>query len=38
MVQVRDYQEVRPEPAAEGVTMRVVIGLRRGALLQHARV
>ncbi|MGI6207277.1 MAG: cupin domain-containing protein [Anaerolineae bacterium] len=38
MVQVRDYQEVRPEPAAEGVTMRVVIGPREGAPFFNMRV
>lgn len=38
MAQVRHYSEAQAEPAAEGVTMRLVIGPREGAPIFNLRV
>ena len=38
MIQVRDFQEVEAQPAAEGVTMRVAIGPDEGAPFFNMRV
>jgi quercetin dioxygenase-like cupin family protein len=38
MIQVRDFRDVRPEAAYEGVTMRTVIGPEEGAPFFNMRV
>jgi quercetin dioxygenase-like cupin family protein len=38
MIQIRDFREVEAQPAAEGVTMRVVIGPDQGAPFFTMRV
>jgi quercetin dioxygenase-like cupin family protein len=38
MIQVRHFQDVEAQPAAEGVTMRVVIGPEQGAPTFNLRV
>jgi quercetin dioxygenase-like cupin family protein len=38
MIEVHDFREVEAEPAAEGVTMRVVIGPEQGAPHFNMRV
>jgi quercetin dioxygenase-like cupin family protein len=38
MIKIRDFREVEPVPAVEGVTMRVVIGPEEGAPFFNMRV